>query len=662
MVKERAQKKSFQQSLEDIKERMKEKRNKRLASASAPSRGRSRMISKSSVANSTHTILKGVQLNNKALAVALQAEKEKVRQSNAVILQLKREQQALFLHLLLLKRKLKEQEALAASASETKPTNVLVEPQHNVDSAKKRTSQKLDEHFLCEASPICADSQPSKNNGQLQCDRVVTLPSTVGVRRQRTDRKSRRRSERVREQRFLSEGDPVAEFGALTSSPICSDDRNLNQTQQGAEPERADLGDTEELQHSTPEPVPPKKSRPQPSRKQTQQQTRSKPEPASRKSERGRKPDRAPLKKPWDNPKPRARSKSRDRSATRAKTAPPPQSNKLNTSVGFNDTFDFDCEETVHVTPFRAKADDNQPATPINEESPQKEKTQTEPSPVVSRQEECSSSSPSSESEDSLYVPQKTRRRQTSPDKTKVIITRRGRPSKVVRQKENVPPKQEISVFRDEESSPKAAETKQDEGHRRHSADSSFSNSPDPVRLEQEIHQEPREQMTEEDCLLPVSPLVEAEMMRIDNVLSNFGDSSCEGPALLPHQTPQRLKSCKKRGLGVRTAGRGLSLCDVTNLSPAAYRKFSCGGSRPSDARCSTPVPARKRRCTMTVDYKEPSLNAKLRRGDKFTDLQFLRSPIFKQKSGRRSVQKSRNSMSSQQPFEKYNESFVGCR
>uniref|UniRef100_M3ZM12 Shugoshin 1 n=1 Tax=Xiphophorus maculatus TaxID=8083 RepID=M3ZM12_XIPMA len=618
MVRERVQKKSFQQSLEDIKERMKEKRNKRLANAAAPRRGQSRMMNKNSASSSTHTILKGVQQNNKALAVALQAEKEKVRQANAVILQLKREQQALFLHLLLFKRKLKEQEALAASASQAKPTGIQQEtPNHQNLETRKQSSQQFDQLTFCDTSPICPDSPPSKKNGHINCDKEVALPSTVGVRRRHGDRRSRRRSERVQEQRRLSNADPVADLRAILPSPIHGASSGLNQNHPGAEPETVDVSDRGELHHSTPEPVRPKKTHQQPARKQTQQQQpRSKPEPAPRKPDRGRKPDRVLLKKPWENPKPRARSKSRDHVATQGKAAPPPQSNKLNTSLGFNDTFDFDCEETVHITPFKAKGEENQPATlHISEE------TQDEDSAAVPKQSETSSSSPSSESEDSLYVPQKTRRRQSSPAKTKVITTRRGQRSLIVRKKENIPPTPKISVFRDEESKLEVAHSGKGE----------------------ESHQKlQRDRM--EDGFPAVSPLIEAEMMRIDTVLSNFGELPCENSSRLSSQTP-RLKTGQKRGVGVRSAGRGLSLCDVTNMSPAAYRNFSCVGPRRSDA------PPRKRRCTMTVDYKEPSLNAKLRRGDKFTDLQFLRSPIFKQKSGR-SVQKSRKSCS-QQPFEK---------
>nr|XP_040043861.1 shugoshin 1 isoform X1 [Gasterosteus aculeatus aculeatus]XP_040043862.1 shugoshin 1 isoform X1 [Gasterosteus aculeatus aculeatus]XP_040043863.1 shugoshin 1 isoform X1 [Gasterosteus aculeatus aculeatus] len=657
MAKERARKKSFQQSLEDIKERMKEKRNKRLARASAPRRALSKMInnnnsSSSSVVNSIHTILKGVQQNNKELAIGLQAEKEKGRQANAVILQLKREQQALFLHLLLLKKRLKEQEALALRATETQAPNVFVEPTHHLESARRKpSSQNPDNPLLCQSSPICADLPPCEKNTQL--DRLALLPSTVGVRRRHGDRgSSSRRSERVRAKTTtsLSEGDPITGFGTLIASPIRSDQENTNPPQQEAETDLADP--VSQFQHYTPEPEPPKNrgNQQRPSRKRSQQQPRTKPVPPPQKAERGRKADRAPMKKPWENPKPRARSKSRDRSATRAQTSNPPQGNKLNSSLGFNDTFDFDCEEAVHLTPFRAKAEDDQPATAGSEEAPH-----AEAPTVLSRQIESSSSSAASESEDSLYVPQKSRGAQKPPDETKVITTRRGRRSKVAPQKEIVPPKQKIPVFRDEKLSPKAADPAKKEA--RLFPDSSFSNSPHSAFLRQGNPQEPPRGVNEKDCLLPVSPLVEVEMMRIDNVLSNFGDSSGEAPPLLPHQTPQRIKTCKKRGLGLRTAGRGLSLCDVTNLSPAAYRKFSHG-----DARSSTPAPSRKRSCTMVVDYKEPTLNAKLRRGDKFTDLQFLRSPIFKQKPGRRSVQKARNAIGSQQPFDKYNESFVGCR
>ncbi|KAL6099813.1 sgo1 [Pungitius sinensis] len=658
MAKERARKKSFQQSLEDIKERMKEKRNKRLASASAPRRALSKMMTNnnsSSMVNSIHTILKGVQQNNKELALGLQAEKEKGRQATAVILQLKREQQALFLHLLLLKKKLKEQEALALRATESKAPNafvepIMTEPKHPLDSARRKpSSQNPDNPLGCKSSPICADLPPCEKNAQT--DRLAFLPSTVGVRRRHAE--GSRRSERVQEKKSLSEGDLITGFGTVLASPIRSDPENTNPPQQ--ETDLADPVGDGEFQHSTPEPVQPKNrgNQQRPSRKKSQQQPRTKPVPPPQKAERGRKADRAPLKKPWENPKPRARSKSRDRSATRAQAPIPSQGNKLNSSLGFNDTFDFDCEEAVHLTPFRAKAEDDQPATTFSEEAPPA-KTTT----VASEQIESSSSSASSESEDSLYVPQKRRGAQKPPDKTKWITTRRGRRSKVVIQKEIIPPKQKNPVFSDEKSSPKAAEMGKKEEEEEEAAhlfpDSSFSNSPDPAFLRQENPHEPPRGVNEKDCLLAVSPLVEVEMMRIDNVLSNFGDSSGEAPPLLPHPTPQRIKTCKKRGLGVRPAGRGLSLCDVTNLSPAAYRKFSH-----SDARCSTPVPSRKRRCTMVVDYKEPALNAKLRRGDKFTDLQFLRSPIFKQKPGRRSVQKS---ISSQQGFDKYNESFVGCR
>ncbi|XP_029919445.1 shugoshin 1 isoform X2 [Myripristis murdjan] len=647
MVRERGQKKSFQQSLEDIKEKMKEKRNKRLASASAPSRGRSKMINKTSGGNSRHIILKGVQLNNKALAVALQAEKEKVRQANVVILQLKREQQALFLHLLLLKRKLKEQEALS-SAAEREPTKITAEPQIQVDSLRTQISQSLNKPIASEAPAVWTDSQVPEKSGQSESDTQVALPRTVGVRRRHAESSRRRRSDRVRERRSLSEGDSVMSLegvvgdvlqglGTLTASPILCDSGNQNHTQQQEQPEPADPTGPVEFEHSTPEPAPQKAtSQQKPRRKQAQQQPRAKPESTAQKPERGRKPERAPLKKPWENPKPRARSKSRDRSATRARAAPPPQGDKLNTSLGFNDTFDFDCEGTVHLTPFRAKAEDNKLATPICEEASRSGQTSKQSSPVVSKETETSlSSASSSESEDSLYVPQKAWRKQSPPGRTKVIPTRRRRRSEKVEQKENIPLQQEMPGFRDNEASPKSLDPEKEELPVSQSPDCVFANSPDPVSLGQENHLEPCRDDVEEDCLLPVTPGVEAEIMRIDNVLSSFGDST-ETPPLLPSQTPKRANTCKR-----------------------PYRKFSCGGSRPSDARCSTPVPARKRRCTMTVDYKEPSLNAKLRRGDKFTDLQFLRSPIFKQKSSRRSVQNSRKS---QQTLEKYNESFVGCR
>lgn len=357
------------------------------------------------------------------------------------------------------------------------------------------------------------DWQSPKNDAQPEHDEKVILPSTVGVRRGRADRRSRRRSVRVLEKNPLNEGAETTDLVALLASPISIDDRNPNPPEQGTEPVFEDHINSEDLQHSTPEPVPKK-----PSKKQAQQQTRNKPEPAVLKPERGRKTDRAPLKKPWENPKPRARSKSRDQSARRVKAAAarPLQENKLNSSFGFNDTFDFDCEETTHVTPFRVKAEDNKPAAQISKEPPQIRETQTEPLPEGSKQNESVSSSPASESEDSLYVPQKSRGRQMSPQETKAVATRSSRPS-AVRQKENIKPKPEVSgeligsqlhfhvqfavillktfqifalkhiVFHF--SGPKAREPDKEDTHHLYSSDCSYSNSPGPAMLGQKTHQ-----------------------------------------------------------------------------------------------------------------------------------------------------------------------------
>lgn len=134
MAKERCLKKSFQDSLEDIKKRMKEKRNKNLAEIgkrrsfiAAPCQIISKrflccpfisLLSLDLITDkffypllaNTSTLLKNYQDNNKMLVLALENEKSKVKEAQDIILQLRKECYYLTCQLYALKGKLTSQQ------------------------------------------------------------------------------------------------------------------------------------------------------------------------------------------------------------------------------------------------------------------------------------------------------------------------------------------------------------------------------------------------------------------------------------------------------------------------------------------------------------------------------------------------------------------------
>ncbi|KAF7698482.1 shugoshin 1 isoform X1 [Silurus meridionalis] len=658
MARERVvQKKSFQQSLDDIKEKMKEKRNKRLASACAASRGLSKLKTTASV---KPFVLKSVQVNNKALALALQAEREKLRQAQGIILQLKKERQALIFHLLMMKRALSAGTiakcAQTSSSEEPQLVLVLSPSPRGVEQAEVVTGEE-------ELRPFESLTQQGEVDEALggSTNTTASLPSTVGMRRRRDGRK---RSERRRSSLFnpasvdacvMEEVEPQSSDMAecperhldagiteRTSTDVAEHVAPAENTAAGGQSSLrkdsvdafdSELSDLAAVQHSTPEPP----------QRCVSRQTKRKVVQSATKPERGRRVERAPLKKPWE--KPRARSKSR----TTAAGSVPASSDRLNSSLGGNDTFDFDCEEAIHVTPFRGGGKPSEaPPSPIIVPSP------VAPPPPAPASEDSLPSEAEQDADDSLYVPERKLRRTRDPPPRRARSKRR---SAQTRGKENTRPKQKHTVPERSGNVKKCAEAEhvplssKAELHLPHSpaaelhlteAHVSFPavkcnpSNPDQEFAEaavsgKKVSSPPPEITTADVGLVIDSPLFE---------LTNCPNQSSEPENIMSVVMDKSRR--RKGGLVVRSC-LGLALNDVTNLSPAAYQ-------RPLLGRDSTPGLTRKRRCTGVVSYKEPSISSKLRRGDKFTDTRFLRSPVFKQKS--------RHSLKA---MEKYNESFVGC-
>ncbi|NXR53830.1 SGO1 protein, partial [Hippolais icterina] len=220
---------------------------------------------------------------------------------------------------------------------------------------------------------------------------------------------------------------------------------------------------------------------------------------------------------------------------------------KLNFLGGISDAYDFHLEESVHLTPFRQNKVDNS-NTEVEEEEDSAETNTIE------------SSSTAGDSDDSLYEPYKSKS------------------------------KKRQSSVNENPTSP--------------------------------IHPRPRSKR----CLAQREPKLCHEE-ETENNISN--DKSIRQPS---------------------EPSRG-HLCDVTNTAAVLP---STGDAEIVPEGEGLQSPKRKRRsCSVTVSYKEPSIIGKLRRGDPFTDTKFLCSPIFKQKKDAKRCSQKKDSM------KKYNETLV---
>ncbi|CAH2282761.1 shugoshin 1 isoform X1 [Pelobates cultripes] len=674
MAKVRCLKKTFQESLEDIKERMKEKRMKKLAKVVTVKA----YSAKAMKINNSSVSVKSIQENNKGLALALEEEKVKSRQAQDLILHLKREHQRLMFEIFMLRRKLSLhngrestndklsslKDIIAKVTSNLLETAKLLGPaqvlctSNNIDNTPSVSEKPLEKYEtirpLCRGlpqhAPASNSSEPSmypkesgRNDENLNCEDNVfesseKITSTNKGRRshiyqpgfisEEVNLVPNEKPERIAHlHRNVSTRRPRSNLNSCREEPVFQDRSevdclNADYVHSGTEniapvedcnfrnnggmenldtfpsPSKEEfLPDSEinKIASSTPE----IKTKDIPAKSKEDSRT-------GRERVRKGKTDKAgsvPLKKPWENSKPRARSKSRERGTSKHLVS----NEKMNSSLNSGDAYDFAFEESVHVTPFRQ----NKP----------EEEDLNENSSVESNNED--------DMDDSLYVPHKenSKNKNRTQSSISVPLRPRSKRSKAIQpqKKENKKEVQEEQVNL-KKNGRNGLKVKTE-----HAVETSTDVLTETVETTRESFL-PTYEDAEDLISNPFQLKVSTEKLHLD---TNTPTERILGCAAAEPPTPR------------------FSLSDVTNLSGCSdVKKRSCPLHN-SDERKKHGTPIRKRRCTVTVNYAEPKLSAKLRRGDPFTDTEFLNSPIYKQKDARKSLKK--NSLS------RYNEAFVGC-
>ncbi|XP_029445147.1 shugoshin 1 isoform X2 [Rhinatrema bivittatum] len=620
MVNERCLKKPFQDSLEDIKERMKEKRNKQLVKATTVNKT---LVTKGKILSNSCVVLKNVQLNNRALAQALENEKAKTREAQNANLNLKRDYQAVKFQVFILQRKLKFQE----ENSESK-LSALKEIISKVTANLLETANLLGPaHDLCSTTPgqrcnpvVAEEKKLNNSTVSVGVSRHVTIADDIGntVSANELDNNT-----------TAKKSDPLDAHCWQSSESFISVQRGSRGRKGGIHRSQSVSENEDDKGSNLPQNISIQHSTYSCTQHDEQQCTLNTPEPSkstglTRKVRRTEAclnegslgtvtmlenmeegdsflpnenqlnqeilmlPHLMEIKSSTPEPK---------LTQSQVKVKPESQVGKERGRKGRTDGMNVSLKKpwensrTRSRSKSRERGANKQPTVKIKmdtsigssdaydfllEESvhltPFRQGKANDESKMEEPEQSCSEQSSSeSESDDSLYVPHSKKSKSTQ-SKDNELTT--GLPPLRPRSKR-------CSVLQKQQQLP-AQKDKKDAKSREES----------------------------ENC--------------------------------------NPLKAAQTRHFG---------LCDVTNFSPFSgekdARKISCP-LLDSDQKKSEPL-LRKRRCTITVNYKEPTISGKLRRGDRFTDTEFLHSPIFKQKDSKRKSFKKKS-------LTRYNEAFVGCR
>ncbi|XP_059827440.1 shugoshin 1-like [Hypanus sabinus] len=646
MAYEKCWKVPVQENLEAIKERMKEKRNQAQAKVNRAkqtlnSKVNSKLLNKNS-------FIKSIQANNQSLALSLEAVKQKLRDASDIILSLKKERQAMIFYILMLKKQVEnynlkqdknlklnpgsidgdlsilEDDLLHALPDCSSPIvpfipDVPLENSKAVENINAPSDMENIQHLSKKLSSgrrsTYNQSPDSDSDAVAPLKEFAVLPKGVSVRRQSGRKKPSffggsdtfefiHTSENYPEIPWAHEEQKIVIDYQVDENVSDSLSSNL-----GTDTAVAELG---HLQIGNPMDPEKDKStfrskvkminsrsvqRVQPnSKKREEVQLEIEQKVRDGKMKEGNKC--VPAKKHWEALKPRTRSKSRDQSKNYI-------SKERKKSLDCSDAYNFDNEESIHLTPFRRKY---------------------EPTAVENVDSTKSSVDMESNSEDDLvdspYIPPADKRRRKSncnQDKNEgpMVLTTRSRSNRITATLQKKP-------CRDRDITEEII-------------DNELSKAPN-----------------------------NGKYMYISPAFGSFDQSfKCYLKAKLWFSLFFSSNRCLFPGFILETErsfGPRFSLSDVTNCSslPAENKgkEKPCPGFL-DNMNVISPIAVHRRRTTMTINYKEPNLHLKLRRGDKYTDTQFLYSPIFKQKKTDGSHRKSGKK---QPPFSRYNEAFVSCR